>query len=70
MARTKILDNPVTLFAAIEKEQHELLRRIAFEENKSIAEITREALDQYFEARGHERRTAMTAAVAGLEDSP
>ena len=37
----------VTLFAAIRKDQYEALRFIAFKENKSLAEITRKAIDFY-----------------------
>ena len=32
MAREKKLESPVTLFAAIETEQHQALREIAFNE--------------------------------------
>jgi hypothetical protein len=37
----------VTLFAAIGKEQYEAIRFIAYKEKKSLAEITRESLDDY-----------------------
>ncbi len=43
----KKLQSPVTLFAAIEESQHEALRYIAYKEKKSIAEIVREALENY-----------------------
>jgi predicted HicB family RNase H-like nuclease len=43
----KKLEKPVTLFAAIEESQHEALRFIAYKEKKSIAEIVREALEDY-----------------------
>mgnify|MGYP001573390339 CR=1 FL=1 len=43
----KKLNHPVTLFAAIEASQHEALRYIAYKEKKSIAEIVREALEDY-----------------------
>ena len=43
----KKLNHPVTLFAAIEESQHVALRYIAYKEKKSIAEIVREALENY-----------------------
>jgi len=55
MAREKKLKSPVTLFAAIESEQHEVLRRIAFEERRSIADVVREAIDQLVEAKRQTR---------------
>jgi len=51
MAREKKLKSPVTLFAAIETEQHEQLRKIAFEERRSIADVVREAIDRLVEAK-------------------
>ena len=47
MARAKKLVSPVTLFAAIEREQHEALRRLAFESRRSLADVTRDALAEY-----------------------
>ncbi len=47
MARRKKLEAPVTLFAAIESEQHQALREIAFEQRRSIADLVREAISQY-----------------------
>jgi hypothetical protein len=47
MARSKKLTTPVTLFAAIEQKQHDALRRLAFEERRSIADITRDAIQEY-----------------------
>lgn len=43
--------NRVTLFAAIDKEQYEAIRFIAYRENKSLAEITRESLNSYIEEK-------------------
>jgi len=43
-AGDKKLAAPVTLFAAIEAEQHEALRAIAFAERRSLADVVREAL--------------------------
>jgi len=65
MARTRKLESPVTLFAAIEREQHEVLRSIAFSEHKSIADIAREALAQYIERHKSIKKPAIrTAYVA------
>jgi len=47
MAREKKLEAPVTLFAAIESEQHQALREIAFEQRRSIADLVREAINEY-----------------------
>lgn len=41
----------VTLFAAIDKEQYEAIRLIAYKEKKSLAEITRESLNAYIEEK-------------------
>lgn len=37
----------MTLFAAIEAEQHEALRSIAFAERRSLADVVREALAEF-----------------------
>lgn len=47
MPRTKKLLAPVTLFAAIEQEQHEALRQIAFVQRRSLADVTRTALEEF-----------------------
>ncbi len=51
MARERKLEAPVTLFAAIETEQHQALREIAFEQRRSIADVVREAISQYVATR-------------------
>jgi len=43
----KKLEAPVTLFAAIEAEDHEFLRSLAFREHRSLADIVREAIRDY-----------------------
>lgn len=48
---SKVKEEKVTLFAAIRKDQYDLLRYIALIENKSIAEVTREALDNYIDSK-------------------
>ena len=62
MAREKKLKAPVTLFAAIESEQHEALRRIAFEERRSIADVVRQAIDDLIEARSGRPQRERTPA--------
>ena len=52
MPRTKKLLAPVTLFAAIEQEQHEALRRIAFAQRRSLADVTRTALREFIKRQG------------------
>ncbi len=51
MAAQRKLDAPITLFAAIEADQHEALRRIAFDEHRSIADVAREAIGEYLTKR-------------------
>ncbi|MBI5243238.1 MAG: hypothetical protein HY922_06050 [Elusimicrobia bacterium] len=55
MERKKKLVGPVTLFAAIEAKQHELLRAIAFHERRSLADVVRQALSEFTER--HKART-------------
>lgn len=47
MPAQRKLKSPVTLFVAIEEENHEALRRIAFEEKKSLAKVVREIIQCY-----------------------
>jgi hypothetical protein len=58
MARQKKLDSPITLFAAIEASQHEALRTIAFKERRSMADVVREALDQFIQSQTGTKKTA------------
>jgi len=51
MAGEKKLESPVTLFAAIEAEQHAALREIAYTERRSLADVVREALSEYLRSR-------------------
>lgn len=54
----KKLSEPVTLFAAIEAEQHEALRAIAFSERRSLADVVREALNGFISQHPARRRLA------------
>ncbi len=54
----KKLSEPVTLFAAIEAEQHEALRAIAFSERRSLADVVREALNGFISQHHARRRLA------------
>ncbi len=56
----KKLTAPVTLFAAIEAEQHEALRAIAFSERRSLADVVREALSAFLAQRRAPRRVTAT----------
>ena len=62
--RVRVGDNkllaPVTLFAAIEAEQHEALRAIAFAERRSLADVVREALATFLEKHPAPRRLVVT----------
>jgi hypothetical protein len=44
------------VFAAIEAEQHEALRAIAFSERRSLADVVREALNAYLGQHPARRR--------------
>ena len=55
----KKLTSPVTLFAAIEAEQHGALRAIAFAERRSLADVVREALDAFLAQHPQSRRLAV-----------
>jgi hypothetical protein len=48
----------VTLFAAIEAEQHQALREIAFSERRSLADVVREALTGFIAQHPARRRLA------------
>jgi len=45
------IGNKVVLYVSIEKAQHEALRYIAYKEARSIANIVREALDNYLQSK-------------------
>ncbi len=64
MAGEKKLESPVTLFAAIEAEQHAALREIAYTERRSLADVVREALSEYLRSRQEKRRSTSRAARA------
>ena len=55
-AGDKKLAVPVTLFAAIEADQHEALRTIAFAERRSLADVVREALTTFLAQHPSRRR--------------
>lgn len=58
MSQGKKLNSPITLFAAIEEKQHEALRRIAYKEHRSIADVVREAISQYLKTHEESTRPA------------
>ena len=60
MKGNRKLEGAVTLFAAIETKQHETLRRIAFDEKRSMADVVREALNEYI--KNHAARRKPVAA--------
>ena len=51
MAPRKKLQNGTTLFARIEDEQYQQLRLLSFLEDKSLAAVTREAIDRHLKAK-------------------
>ena len=54
------LSEPVTLFAAIEAEQHQAHREIAFSERRSLADVVREALTGFIAQHPARRRLAVS----------
>jgi len=64
MSRERKISDPVTLFAAIEAEQHEALRMIAFKERRSIADVVREAIAVFVE----KHPGGVTSSVAVLDE--
>ncbi|MDO8676436.1 MAG: hypothetical protein Q7K16_02170 [Candidatus Azambacteria bacterium] len=50
------LKKPVVLFAKVEIEAHDKLRMLAFNENKSMANLVREALDLFIKKHRHKKR--------------
>ena len=44
----------VVLYAAIGEPHHDALRYIAFKEKRSVADVTREAIEQYLAAKARE----------------
>jgi hypothetical protein len=60
----KKLEDPVTLFAAIEAGQHEFLRALAFKERRSLADLVREALTDFQRKKETEQKIGLrTRAV-------
>ena len=57
-AAEKKLSTPVTIFAAIEAEQHQALREIAFSERRSLADVVREAMTGFISQHPAPRRPA------------
>jgi hypothetical protein len=57
----RTLAAPVTLFAAIEAEQHAALRAIAFAERRSLADVVREALAAFLAQHPAPRRLVAAA---------
>ena len=47
MTNKNIIKNPHILNITLEQEQYEKLRKIAFDNRKSVAQIIREAIDNY-----------------------
>lgn len=45
------MSDKVILFASIEREQRDILRYLGYKENRSVASITREAIDKYIESK-------------------
>lgn len=58
MVAERKLETPVTLFAAVEAKQHEALRELAFKEKRSLADLVREALDEFIRSRTKARKVA------------
>lgn len=65
MIRERKLTSPVTLFAAIESAQHTALRKIAFDEHRSLADLVREALAEWISRRKSGRTAGRPSARRG-----
>lgn len=55
MPKAKQLKDPVVLVVSVERRQREALRRLAFEQHRSLADITRQALKAYIAKNGKNR---------------
>lgn len=66
MSEKKILEEGITLFAKIDKRQHEAIRALAFEDDCTITEITRRALDMYIESRENELERKRVSAESHI----
>jgi predicted DNA-binding protein len=53
MPAEKKLKDAVVLFASIEREYHDKLRSLSFQSHRSIADLTREAIESYINHLGH-----------------
>ncbi len=62
MAREK-LTSPVSLLTMIESAQHEVLRLIAFNERRSVADVVREGIAEVIKKHGKSRRSARVHVV-------
>lgn len=51
----KQLKDPVVLFASVERKQHDALRALSFKQHRSIADITRDALEKYIGKKQNEK---------------
>lgn len=62
MNRERKIRTPVTLFAAIEAKQHEALRKMAFDQRRSLADLVREALAEFLARETGSRRVRAARA--------
>ena len=60
--KERTLTEPAVLFAAIERKQHETLRKLAFKTHRSIADVAREALTAYLDRNAPKPRKKARAA--------
>ncbi len=67
MAKSKKLKDPVTLFCAIESKMHGKLRRLAYKEKRSLADVVREALSTFLKVTS--LHGGKTAKKREMEDS-
>lgn len=65
MARERKVENPVALFVTIESAAHDALRTIAFSRKSSLADVVREAVDEYVAKQPKSMRDASRFAFAG-----
>ena len=68
MAIKRKIGERVILVASIEQSQYEALRFIAYTEKRSIAHITREALDNYIALKSKEYPITVSVAKAETQN--
>jgi hypothetical protein len=67
---SKRLTDPVKLFVGMEKAQHEALRRLAYEEHRSLADVVRQALTEFLARQSETMHGGRGDGAESPEDTP